>query len=623
MAISFCLLFSEANAQSIEKALMPGLVITGHAKYEHKCDVCHKRFDKEAQAQLCADCHKPIAKDRADKTGLHGHLEDATCNRCHGEHNGRKANISVIDKEKFDHDRTGYQLKGGHKTIHMKCESCHAPKVKFRDTRKECVSCHRKDDMSKGHKGKLGDQCEKCHGEFKWKEFTYDHEKTRFHLAGGKHEKVECKKCHAENRYKDTPLDCHSCHKKIDEEKGHKGRYGTKCESCHTDIPKPGAIRSSEPQPEPDATIATTPLKPWKDIHFNHDTDTHYILRGKHVSTKCDTCHLPKIGSLYQKNKLSDKCITCHRKVEQEKGHQGKLGEKCETCHNERSWKKTRFDHDKTDYKLLGKHVDAKCDTCHKGGVTGPNAKLKMEKTCVSCHRKNDQEKGHKGRYGEKCEPCHKETDWKTISFNHDKDTKYLLAGKHRQTKCDACHVPEKGLLYQQQKLATNCIACHKKDDKHKGQLDQKCEKCHTEASWKVGNFNHNMSRFPLVGGHVQIECKKCHDSLAYRDAKSTCVPCHNKEDVHKRRLGTACEICHNTRTWKSWDFDHSKTRYPLDGAHLKVECYGCHKSPITGRANISRACISCHAKDDVHLGGFSVQCERCHAATNWRNVKK
>jgi hypothetical protein len=588
-------LCGEASAESIEKAIMPGQVIKGHAKFELECKQCHQLLDKSAQARLCIDCHKEIAKDIKEKAGLHGHLEEGACRLCHTEHKGRTAKLAPLDTEHFDHDRTGFQLKNAHKDTRLKCASCHVAKAKFRAASKLCNDCHKKDDV---HKGSLGKQCENCHSDINWKEAKFDHEKTKFGLAGGKHAELKCKECHTDKSFKNAPLTCNGCHKKIDQEKGHKGRYGSKCESCHTD-------------------------QGWKEISFDHDKDTHYPLRGKHQQAKCNSCHLPEKGALYQQ-KLPSKCVACHKKDDQEKGHKGSLGEKCDSCHNERGWKTTSFDHDKTHFPLLGKHRDAKCETCHKGGVSGPNAKLKIEKECVACHKKDDQDKGHKGRYGNKCETCHNEKGWKTASkFDHDRDTRYVLKGKHQQAKCDACHLPEKGLIFQQKKLESDCVACHRKDDKHKGQLGNKCETCHNEKRWQDAPYDHAKSRFPLTGSHSKVECKKCHVTAAFRDTPSDCNGCHKKDDTHKGRFGTKCETCHYTGTWKSWDFDHDKTRFKLDGGHKKVECYACHKEPITGRATINRTCLSCHTQDDVHDGGFGGQCERCHIATNWRTVRR
>jgi len=594
LPIALAMFASLAAAQSIEKVLMPGELIEGHAKYEHDCNSCHQRFDKGAQTRLCLACHKDIARDVASKARLHGKMDEKNCRICHTEHKGRAANIAPLEKKKFDHTRTDFKLLGAHKEA--KCESCHQPKLKYRQAPKLCNECHKKDDQEKGHKGHLGTKCENCHNEKKWTETRFDHEKTKFSLLGGKHADVKCKDCHEDKTYQKTPLTCNGCHKKIDQDKGHKGRYGSKCESCHND-------------------------KGWKEIDFDHDHDTHYALKGKHRQAKCNTCHLPEKGNIYD-HKLPTKCVSCHKKDDQDKGHRGELGEKCESCHNERGWKNSNFDHDDTKFPLRDKHKDAKCETCHKGGISGPNAKLKVDTECVACHRKNDDEKGHKGRYGDKCGTCHTAKDWKSSIFNHDKETKYLLKGKHRETKCDACHLPEKGPIYKT-KLENTCIACHKKDDKHKGQLGNKCESCHDEKKWKDAPFDHNKSRFALTGSHGKVECKKCHLTPAFKDAPLTCVGCHEKDDKHKGRFGKKCETCHYTGTWKTWDFDHGTTRFPLDGGHVKVECHDCHKESASGGGSPSRACVSCHVKEDVHNGAFSNQCERCHFTSSWKKVRR
>lgn len=663
----FALLHCSAWAETVEKALMPGEVIQGHAKYEQECAKCHQRFDQGAQARLCLDCHKEIAKDVDSKTRFHGRLEDSNCRSCHTEHKGRNAKIVIIDKEKFDHNRTAFALKGGHANGRTKCVDCHLAKAKFRDAPKLCFDCHRKADE---HKGSLGRQCESCHNEKTWKEARFDHEKTHFSLLGGKHAEVKCKECHVDKTYQHAPLNCNGCHRKDDQEKGHKGNYGTKCESCHNDkgwkdlvfshdrdthyalkgkhrqakcnschVPEKGMLyRQKLPskcvschQKDDDdkghkGSYGTKCEschndKGWKELVFNHDTDTHYALKGKHSQTKCNACHLPEKGPLYRQ-KLPIKCVSCHRKDDDDKGHRGGLGEKCESCHSERTWKSSSFNHDETHFALHDKHKDAKCETCHKGGVSAANVKLKVDKECVACHRKDDDQKGHKGRYGNKCETCHTAKDWKGSLFSHDRDTKYALKDKHVQTKCDSCHVPEKGGIYKS-KLETACIACHKKDDKHKAQLGNKCESCHNEKRWQDAPYDHNKSRYPLTGSHVKTECKKCHQSVAFRDASSTCNGCHEKDDKHKRRFGTKCETCHYTGTWKSWDFDHAKTRFALEGGHKKVDCYDCHKDALGEAGKLGWTCIGCHVKEDVHEGGFGHQCELCHVASSWKKVRR
>jgi len=564
---------NSAHADSFGDILSPGDVVESHAKVEKECSKCHKKFDKGAQNTLCKDCHKDIAKDIIELRGYHGKLkEQKDCKACHTDHKGRKANIIVFSTAQFDHAQANFQLKGGHLNEKVKCKDCHLPNKKFRDAPSTCNACHKKDDK---HKGGLGTDCAQCHEEKDWKTTRFDHNKTNFKLLG-KHIDVKCKDCHIDDKYKETPKLCNSCHKKDDK---HKGNFGPKCETCHVE-------------------------KSWKEITFNHDKQTKYPLLYKHHELKCTSCHT---GNVY-KEKLQTTCITCHKKDDK---HKGSLGPKCESCHIEKGWKEILFDHaKKTKYPLLGKHLTTSCKSCH---VVDFKEKLPMD--CFSCHKKDDK---HKGNFGKKCESCHVEKDWKEILFNHTKSTKYPLLYKHKEVKCTSCH---KGDIYKD-KLDTKCYSCHEKDDKHKGQEGKKCETCHTEQAWTKAQFDHSKSVFPLLGKHFLVDCKKCHITPAFKDAKSDCNSCHEKDDVHKKRLGTACESCHNMRNWKAWDFDHNKTNFKLDGPHKKLGCYECHKQPVNKKLSVSITCDSCHSSDDVHNGSYGRFCERCHIGTTWSKIK-
>jgi hypothetical protein len=289
------------------------------------------------------DCHKEIGADVRTRTRFHGRLKDTTCRTCHTEHKGREARITKLDRNKFDHDQTSYPLKGGHRLISTKCDSCHRPGAKYRAAPQQCVACHRKNDV---HKGKLGEKCEQCHSVDKWKVPDFDHDKTRFKLDG-RHAKAECKSCHADQAYKDTPRDCYACHKKKDDSDGHEGHFGRKCETCH------GTAK-------------------WEESGFNHGRDAKFALKGKHDEAYCVACH---VAPLYTE-KLPIRCVACHRKDDNERGHKGGLGDKCESCHNERGWKGATFDHDRdTDYPLTGKHREAKCErrqSARKGAARVP-----------------------------------------------------------------------------------------------------------------------------------------------------------------------------------------------------------------------------------------------------------
>jgi Class III cytochrome C family len=569
-----------AGAQGIESVMSPGKVIQGHAKFEDDCKQCHVKFDRKAQDGLCTDCHKDIGTDVRNLSGMHGRLKPQACRSCHSDHKGRGARVAEFDKKKFDHTQTDFALRGKHPKV--ECDKCHVSGKKFSEAPQTCNACHKKDDV---HKGSLGEKCADCHNESSWKETRFDHDTTRFPLTG-KHTDTKCADCHKSNNYKEAPRTCIGCHKKDDEQKGHKGQFGEKCDSCHG-------------------------TKQWKSSSFNHDTDTKYALKGKHRSTACVDCHT---GHLYRV-KLSPECYACHKKDDK---HKETLGKDCGSCHTERNWKEmAKFDHDATSFPLLGKHIKTECKDCHKSILF-----KEAPKECYACHKKDDK---HTGNLGQTCADCHSERDWKTTKgrFDHDK-TKFKLRNAHAEAslKCNACHKD----LAHFRNTPLDCFSCHKKDDKHEGQEGTKCESCHSDKNWKVARFDHSVSRFPLTGRHIASPCKDCHETTRYKDAPRDCFSCHKKVDKHKQKFGMNCETCHSTRAWTLWDFDHTiRTKYRLDGAHRAVACESCHKQEAPkgkSAAFVGSNCISCHRNDDVHDGQFGLRCEQCHVTENWKKFK-
>lgn len=571
-----------AGAQGIESIMAPGKLIQGHAKYEDECKQCHVKLDRKAQDGLCMDCHKPVGADVRGHAGFHGRLEQpVVCRSCHSEHKGRDFRIVEFEPKKFEHDtKSDFALHGKHAKV--ACEKCHVAGKKYREAAQDCNSCHKKDDK---HKGQLGVKCGDCHTENDWKETRFDHEATKFPLTG-KHVDAKCTDCHKDNVYKDTPKSCYACHRKNDEQKGHKGLYGEKCETCHG-------------------------TKAWKPSTFNHDVDTKYELRGKHRSTACKECHT---GNLY-KDKLRQECYACHKKDDK---HKESLGTNCSACHTEKNWKETgKFDHDKTRFALVGKHAKVECKECHKSLMY-----KEAPRECYGCHQKDDK---HRASLGRECADCHNNQDWKATEgrFAHDK-TKFPLRNAHAapSVKCSACH---KDLASMRDTVRT-CIGCHKKDDKHETQLGEQCDSCHNDKAWKGTSFNHGKSRFALTGRHIIAACKTCHETLRYKDAPRDCYSCHKKEDKHKLVFGVRCESCHSTRAWTTWSFDHdTRTKYRLESSHRKAACTACHKQVAPAdkdAAPQSTACVSCHRTDDVHGGGFGPRCDQCHVVENWKKVK-
>jgi hypothetical protein len=115
-----------------------------------------------------------------------------------------------------------------------------------------------------------------------------------------------------------------------------------------------------------------------------------------------------------------------------------------------------------------------------------------------------------------------------------------------------------------------------------------------------------------------------------------SCTACHTdphhgefRERMARRRADGSsfgCEACHNTKSWIDVrGFDHSKTQFPLLGAHRTVTCGGCHK-PAPGSREIQfkgapQRCDQCHT--DPHGGQFTLRaekipCAECHTAQRW-----
>lgn len=560
----------------IERLVMPGPLVASHAKYENQCERCHKLLSKSAQTRLCRDCHEEIDSDIQRKQGFHGRIadiENSDCRQCHSDHKGRDADIVMLDEGTFEHQRTDFAFEGVHRQA--ACESCHKAGTSHRDARHACHDCHRDDDV---HKDKLGKKCEECHTARAWLDARdkFDHAKTRFALEN-KHRDVACASCHPAQQYRDIPRDCHACHKLNDV---HAGRYGQACDKCHE-------------------------ARGWKELKFDHDKDTDFRLGGRHREVACNACHS---GDLY-KDKLASDCLSCHRKDDQ---HDKRNGSKCETCHDSQGWDHVRFRHDvDTQFPLRGRHVDVDCNACHRSGESA----AKTARECVACHRDDDR---HHGDFGRKCQQCHRVESWQVVKFNHDTDTHFPLRGKHASSACQKCHDSS-----DYKKVAGKaCSDCHREDDPHREQLGQQCANCHAESGWRQARFDHDLTRFPLIGMHSTALCASCHASRAYKDAGRACSECHAKDDVHTARLGADCAQCHNPNDWSLWQFDHDKrTHYRLEGAHQGLSCVACHTTPADGPIKLAHDCHSCHEADDAHNGAFGKACQDCHDTRTFKEA--
>jgi len=395
-------------------------LLGAHAKVE--CSGCHapKRQKRNAETR-CVGCHAKVEPHK-------GQLGDR-CDDCHSTKNWREI-------AQFDHAKTNFPLVGAHKDV--ACLTCHAAE-KYKDLPKACVSCHLIQDV---HAQRYGDKCEACHGPTKWKDVTFDHQKTKFPLHGA-HSAVKCDACHVGDLFtQKLSVECVACHGKIDP---HAGALGAKCEKCHSDAD-------------------------WRrDIKFNHN-ESKFPLQGAHATAICESCHATK---RYVEAPIA--CAACH----QDTFHQGRLGAvaQCGECHDPVAWKNWRFDHARqTRFPLAGAHGALVCEKCH---VTPNPASLKLPMACVSCHKDY-----HQGALGAspRCETCHNSVAWPQWRFNHAEQAHYPLVGAHLALACEKCHVARGAPSL---KIASECVACHRGVNPHGVAFGLACQRCHDPIGWR------------------------------------------------------------------------------------------------------------------------------------------
>ena len=577
----FCLLAALLAApvlgQSIiERLITPGPLSAAHQRLESNCESCHSSFRKEAQDTRCTACHKGIAADIAGGSHYHGKFTPArtgSCKSCHSEHKGRGTGLIRFSRIGFNHAFSDFPLLGAHARVD--CAGCHGKTHNYRGTAHDCAACHAAKDP---HRGQLGRACQTCHTPAAWKPVTggFNHAATGFALTGA-HRATTCMGCHAGQRWKGLPTSCVSCHAKDD---AHKGSRGTQCAQCHT----------------------TTG---WKEATFDHAT-TGFPLIGGHAEASCASCH--GVGNTIRKP--SQTCFTCHARDDT---HKGQNGTNCASCHTARGWKQIAFDHDRlTSFALKGPHKTATCAACH---VKPPKVE-KPPVTCFGCHAKDDS---HKGANGMDCGRCHTVSAWKTVNFDHNAMTSFPLRGKHATATCEACHGPKSAPV----KVAVACGSCHAREDVHAGRLGPDCGRCHDSVAWKDKiRFDHDLTRFALLGKHAAVQCAACHADKSFAAKGTACQDCH-ADKHHGGTLGTPaqCRDCHNVTDWKTWHFDHdTATRFALTGQHRGLICSACHVR-AGDPAKLPTTCVSCHRRNDIHRGGFGEDCERCHTTGSFKEI--
>ena len=169
----------------------------------------------------------------------------------------------------------------------------------------------------------------------------------------------------------------------------HGDKLKLKCDGCHIN-----------------SDFTTIVIK--KDSFDHNNTNfTGFPLLGLHQKVSCRKCHVDLIF-----DHATKECYSCHTDF-----HQPSVGKDCERCHTPatwiiksgthaglfdvngktdcsrchgfENWKKIKFDHNSSRFKLEGSHKTVKCNECHKEVIDekGRYVQYKFKDIeCPSCH---------------------------------------------------------------------------------------------------------------------------------------------------------------------------------------------------------------------------------------------
>lgn len=311
----------------------------------------------------------------------------------------------------FDHAaETGVALEGAHsEAACLRCHNDRGPVDLY--AARGCAGCH--EDR---HEGRLGDNCQDCHGQSDWKVrgALAQHSQTRFPLVGA-HAAAACWRCHPaaqQGIFDRASVQCIVCHRDdlqeaVDPPHIQLG-WTDDCQRCHIPIG-------------------------WSGRGFTHSS---FPLTGAHAQADCEACH--QAG---QFTGLPRDCVGCHlveyqNTIDPPHVSQG-FPQMCELCHTTQAWTPATFNH---------------------AGIVD---------SCVTCHLDDYQATSNPNHQASgfplSCEGCHSTQTWFGATFNH---TFNINSGDHSQLDCTDCHLSP-GVFPD-----FSCIHCHEHnqnetDDEH------------------------------------------------------------------------------------------------------------------------------------------------------------
>lgn len=344
------------------------------------------------------------------------------------------------------------------------------------------------------------------------------------------------------------------------------------------------------------------------------------------------------------------------------------------------------YRHDGLGFGLEGRHLQLGCEKCHELALVDQLKKdqkrfLGQHQVCAGCH-----DDPHKSKLDD-CAACHGQEGRFELAPKFKHNESFPLVGGHKGLPCKRCHAADSAHAFEKlvqeskaygfdAKTMRLCSACHKASHRADflsavaGQLglrgDDTCGQCHDCRNEGFGGTAakmtaelHALAGFSLDKPHQSVECKKCHPKFGDIAAiesdearleafaatypgrqQDTCSTCHANLHEGQFKNGAfqraVCLDCHDRQAFRPAAFsarDHEKTRFPLQGKHLKVECDGCHQRPAGADETVSRIftgtatrCEQCH--EHPHAGQFEVgpfagrDCLVCHDLDGFRPAR-
>jgi hypothetical protein len=459
--------------------------------------------------------------------------------------------------------------------------------------------------------GSLSLECSDCHSAQGWtplpKPTRFRHGQSGFALEGA-HARTGCRSCHQSLVFDRVGSACADCHRDP-----HQGELGPRCDTCHT-------------------------VQTWSNQRemFRVHNRTRFPLFAVHATLACEDCHGGQRPSQYTGTPTD--CGACHAarfEASRDPNHvEAGFSRRCEECHRvtARDWRPAAYQHPPTPLVSAAHGARARCSDCHATGFAN------APRECVGCHRDDfvatTAPPHASAAFSTDCAACHQLAAWKPASFRHEA-TRFPLTGAHQAVGCDRCHAGGRFTG-----TSSECQSCHQADYQRttnpnhaSAGFPMQCQNCHATAAWRpASSVDHNRTRFPLTGAHQRLSCDRCHVGGRFAGTSTDCVSCHRGDydraaNPNHRSSGfpTQCQGCHSTNGWRpATGVDHSRTRFPLTGAHQGVSCDRCHAG---GRfAGTPTDCVACHRSNydrttnpNHASAGFPVQCQNCHATSGWR----